>query len=517
MKIFCTASKDSYITDKIIDGTLRAEDANVGRAGTLDLFRLYNETTLNGSGSQNELSRILIKFDYDKIHELTSSKIDLSDFTATLKIFDMKAGNAVPANFNVSVLPLSQSFDEGVGRDVSGFDDLDACNFLTASIDSAGANVIWFASGANELGSLGDASIDVFDNANFSDGNGLGSIEVTQNFEKGTEDLSVDVTKLVSATVAGQIPHYGFRIAFSGSEETDTKSRFVKRFSSRHVANPFIRPRIEVSFDDSIQDNHKNFFFNLTGSLYLNSYERSVSANLVSGSALTHITGSDSLYLKLVTGSYSKIVSASQRSAGTLDADGENFVTGSYVASLAIDSFGSSSVNLNDTLEDFVIKSGSVTFTEYWYSLDDNVGFHTGSVTLKKSVSVAGNWTSRAPLIEILNLDHEYSTKDEARLRIFGRDYNDEQNQPVKVPIKLSAVIFDEVYYRIRNVRDGSLVVGFGENDNSTRVSTDNEGMFFDLHMDFLPKGNVYEFEFLIKDRGQRHIVTDKGLQFTVR
>ena len=59
MKIFCTASSDTYITDKIIEGRFRAEDANVGRAATLDLFKLWGETTLNGSGSLNEISRLI--------------------------------------------------------------------------------------------------------------------------------------------------------------------------------------------------------------------------------------------------------------------------------------------------------------------------------------------------------------------------------------------------------------------------------------------------------------------------
>ena len=63
MKIFCTSSKDTYITNKIVDSRLVADDANVGRAGTLDLFRLFNETLLRGSGSQDEVSRLLIKFD----------------------------------------------------------------------------------------------------------------------------------------------------------------------------------------------------------------------------------------------------------------------------------------------------------------------------------------------------------------------------------------------------------------------------------------------------------------------
>ena len=131
MKIFCTASKDTYITNKIIDGRLVADDANVGRAGTLDLFRLFNETKLRGSGSQDEVSRLLIQFDYANLKALTESKCDLnsSNFSAKLKLYDVQSGHAVPANFNLVIFPLSKSFDEGVGRDVASFGDLDVANF----------------------------------------------------------------------------------------------------------------------------------------------------------------------------------------------------------------------------------------------------------------------------------------------------------------------------------------------------------------------------------------------------
>jgi hypothetical protein len=51
-----SASKDTYITNKIINGSFRATDANVGQAGTLDLFKLYNENSLTGSTEQIELT-----------------------------------------------------------------------------------------------------------------------------------------------------------------------------------------------------------------------------------------------------------------------------------------------------------------------------------------------------------------------------------------------------------------------------------------------------------------------------
>ena len=44
-----SASSDAYITNKIINSSFRATDANVGHAGTLDLFKLYDESSLSDS------------------------------------------------------------------------------------------------------------------------------------------------------------------------------------------------------------------------------------------------------------------------------------------------------------------------------------------------------------------------------------------------------------------------------------------------------------------------------------
>ena len=61
------ADKDSYVTNKIINSTRpttsASTDANVGQAGTIDLFKLYNATTVPSGTSGVELSRGLIHFD----------------------------------------------------------------------------------------------------------------------------------------------------------------------------------------------------------------------------------------------------------------------------------------------------------------------------------------------------------------------------------------------------------------------------------------------------------------------
>ena len=39
------SDKDTYITNKIV-GQIRVTDANVGQAGTIDLFKLYDENII---------------------------------------------------------------------------------------------------------------------------------------------------------------------------------------------------------------------------------------------------------------------------------------------------------------------------------------------------------------------------------------------------------------------------------------------------------------------------------------
>ena len=90
-----TASKDTYITNKIINKSFRATDANVGNAGSLDLFKLYDENQLGSSSQQIELSRLLIKFPVNEISKMDSEgTIDINDnsFKCEVKLHDIYGG-----------------------------------------------------------------------------------------------------------------------------------------------------------------------------------------------------------------------------------------------------------------------------------------------------------------------------------------------------------------------------------------------------------------------------------------
>ncbi len=513
MIIICTASADTYITDKIINGNIRVTDANVGNASTIDLFKLYDETKLNNTGTQTELSRGLLKFDLSPITALTASILDLnsSRFSATLEMKDIMTGHAVPRNFTLSVFPLSQSFDEGIGIDTGKFNDVDVANFVTASYTTQ--NNIWFVTGANAGGLLSSNNIDYITSGNLQDGSGVVSFEKKQTFTNGTEDLAIDLTTLVSATVAAQLLDHGFRLSFTGSQEADTKSRFVKRFASRHVANPLLRPRLVVRFDDTIQDNHQNFYFDSSGTLFLRSYNRSSLSNIVSGSALTAITGTNSLVLDLKKGTYTFSVTGSQHTQGT----NGTAVAGVYSASFAIPSNVTSLHNKSQTLAKLIAEKGEVEFVTYWKSLDYTVGYHTGSLTIKRASRDAGEFISRDPQIVITNANPIYNKNDTVKIRLFGRDLKAEEEAPVKIAWRRKPVIFEKVYYQVVDRVTEKVILPYDATNDSTRVSTDADGMFFDFKMQALTPGRSYAFDFYVVERGNSYLVRNREAIFTVR
>jgi hypothetical protein len=517
MYLIITASKDAYITNKIMDSAFSASDANTGRAATIDLFKLYNESALSGTTNPIELSRALLKFDYTRIRNLTGTILDLNDssFECKLEMFDIMAGQVTPTNFNLILFPLSQSFDEGIGRNVISFSDLDTCNFITASYSNS-ANNAWNTAGANAEGALGDAGIDIMVSGNLSDGSGNRGLGVSQTFVEGSENLSMNVTTLVSASIAGVLSDHGFRLSFTGSEETDTKTRFVKRFASRHVRNPSVRPRMVIAFDDTRSDDHQNFFFDLTGSLFLENYHRGARANLLSGSSATALAGEDCMIVKLQTGSFIQYFTASQYQAGTKSSvTGKNYLSGIYVATGAITSMTSAMVIGSSSVAMFAQKSGSLTFDEYWTNARGSVGFYTGSLKISVPGRSSFDATQRDLQLTVINAKSDYRQSEKVKLRVFARDLNADA-KAAKLPIRLKSIVVNEVYYRIKDAQSGNIVIPFLKNNNGTRLSYDSAGMYFEMFMDTLPIGRTYTFEFLIVDRGMELVKEAKETMFRV-
>jgi len=531
MYLIITASSDAYIQNKIIGNAYRTSDANTGLAGTLDLYKLYGETKLPDSetvasayaldtdsdGSVDtsiELSRLLIKFDYDKLIAQSTSNMDVrsANFKAYLTLKSVAAGHFTPRNFTVDVFPLAQAFDEGVGRDVISYKDLDSCNFVTASMTGASVNA-WNTIGAGTLGAVGANNLDAYSTGNF----GLGNVNIkaSQTFTQGSEDLMIDVTHLVSASITNQMNNHGFRISFTAAEETDIKTRFVKRFASRHAKNPYHRPGLHVVWDDTISDNSNNFAFDHAGTLYFQNYLRGSATNLKIGA--TSYSGANCFQLVVSTGSFALTSSVSSETNNTSGAAR----AGIYKTSFTVNSNNATVIRtgptFTDKVSDFALKSGSLDLTTEWQLNDGSITFFTGSLTIRETDMHQGNFTTRQPDVSVINLDDEYRHTDVARIRLFGRDIKAEYNEKYgSVPQRRKSVIFDEVYYRVIDALTGDLAIPENRAQNGTRVSTDSEGMFFDLDMSSLHPGRSYYFVYSVVERGTEKILREKEVTFKV-
>lgn len=501
-----SASKDTYITNKVINNIFTASDANTGQAGTIDLFKLYNESKLSGSTNVSELSRALIKFDLSPLRRQMKKDLNINDasFNCQIKLHDVYGGQTTPSNFSLIAFPLALPFNEGTGRDIVRYSDLGAANYITASFfTSNGKAKKWNLPGAMKSGSLGVSNIDVIVSGNLNDGIGAQALCVEQYFKTGEENLVIDVTTAVSGMLSNQIPDRGFLIGYSGSYEKDNKTYFVKRFASRNSSDRSKHPKMIVRYNDSIIDDRQNFIFSSSGSLFLNNYNQGQEANLIDSSG-TEIKGHNCLKLTIKTGSYTQTINASQFSYSSA----EPFLTGVYSASFSVSEY-------NNILRPFILASSSVTFTEVWHRNNGSHGFLTSSFSINANDRITFfNGTNRI-LATITNLKPNYFNDEVVRLRVYAED-RDRPIKSLKLPYYNPSNIYNQMHYQIIDFESKEVIIPFDTINNSTRMSTDSQGMFFNLYIESLPPGRIYQFQFLIKDKGNEQILENVAGKFKV-
>lgn len=482
------STKDAYLTDRIVSGD-RKHSANTGRAGTIDIFKLCG-FNYSGSVSLTELSRGLIKFDTDSVRQLVSSgTISLTDssFKVYIKLFDVYGGQTTPQNYKLILYPLSKSFDEGIGRDVSYYSDSDVCNFLTSSYDSdTGLYSTWNASGSNAKGLLGSSDIDII--ASGSIGSGVQNLFVTQSFIDGTENLFVDVTHIISATLTDQLPDCGFRISLFETYENNNKSYFVKRFATKDCVTNNLRPQLIVKYNNCKNDTGE-FVFDISSTKYLYNRTRSGLTNLFSGS--TQLTGTNCVLMRLETehsgSTYTFFSTGSQYTFNN------SLVSGTYVASINVPS-------TDTNVRRIVQASGSFRVKEIWSTLDRSIGYFTSSYQyFELPTSNTHDPTLREYKVAAYNCKSQYNSTEMHRIKIFCQQ-KDHSHVPRRQPIITPSDFPTEMYYSIRDTKTNEVMIPFDKQHKSTKLSNDVNEFYFDLFPGDLPSGGLYAIDVLLVD-----------------
>lgn len=108
------ATKDNTITNAYQENLkTRGTGSNMGASDILEVFSIYGQA----SSTSSELARILIQFEPD----FTGIPADAKWY---LKMYNAAHSQTVPSKFDLSISPVSSSWEEGYGMDMEYYEDL---------------------------------------------------------------------------------------------------------------------------------------------------------------------------------------------------------------------------------------------------------------------------------------------------------------------------------------------------------------------------------------------------------
>ena len=190
------ANSDTTITNAFRESLAsRGINANMGASDILTTFSIYGQAS---SGS-TELERILIKFPInDVIADRASGDIPASgSVNFYLKMTNAPHNQTIPRHMTLDVYAVSRSWQEGIGLDMEEYKDIVYPGNIGATWMSASSTEAWTIMG-------GDYHTEPTYSA---------------YFDRGYENLKVDVTPLVEEWIAGTKDNYGFGVHLTASQE----------------------------------------------------------------------------------------------------------------------------------------------------------------------------------------------------------------------------------------------------------------------------------------------------------
>jgi len=227
------AVKDAFInsgSDEFTGDDFK--DKNTGQDEILEIKKVFFNQEFHYQ------TRALIQFDTDEVESYISSSVLPKDYEVYLKLYETKGTSGLSETYDVAAYPLSQEWDEGIGKEADRPKTTEGCSWKFRK-NRAGVELEWTTQGGTY------ASTD----------------EVTQSFSLEKPDIDMNVTSIAKKWFSGDNENYGFLIRLSGSRETSSGSFEDLKFFSRQT-NTIYSPKLEVRWDDHAPSTGSN-----TGSL----------------------------------------------------------------------------------------------------------------------------------------------------------------------------------------------------------------------------------------------------------
>ena len=453
----------------------RATGSNMGLADSVEIFSIFAQA----SSSSLEAARVLVQFPVSSsdtgttiLEDREAGNLPASGSVSFyLKLTNVVSTTTLPRNFTLCASPVSQSWEEGYGVDLSGYSD--------ETYDGTGSN--WINCRAHTPWAT--------EGGTFLTASQYESINYKQTFETGREDLEIDVSYLVEEWIKGDASIYGpdfenhgLGVFLTCSQEMcqnpaspSSRSYYAKFFSARGSEYFFSRPIIEARWDNTRKDDRGDFYASssvLSGpdnlmTLYLYNYYNGQPTNIAGiGTGLLSLQN----YTESSEGDLIAATPANPVIAGWVE-------TGVYSASFAL-----------DTTEEVVF--------DRWSNPGETICYYTGSYKPKKFIP-SQIFSIPKYVTSITNLKPEYCRDDNNRFRVFTRkkDWNDAIYTRAVAAVQLNVV--DDAYYKIFRIADQKTVISFGTGSyHHTRLSYDQSGSYFDFDMSMLQAGYEYGIKF---------------------
>lgn len=262
-------------------------DVNTGNNPIAELY-------YGGSETIEQYTRHLLYFDVTNLQQQYSEgKLgDLSKVKHTLKMcnssyFDQNLqaqklldGKQRTSSFDLILFRVNQFWDEGTGYDYQRVVSNESDNNITfvesaSNWEYATTTTPWTGTSICVFNGLTGNTCDgitgyteEFAGGVYA-GNPSGITVATQHFDKGNENLEMDITNEVNDLITGGTVNNGYGIAFDYSlENTITAPSQYVGFFTRHTQT-YYEPFLETIYDNPIKDDRKNFYKNKLNRLYL--------------------------------------------------------------------------------------------------------------------------------------------------------------------------------------------------------------------------------------------------------
>lgn len=234
-------------------------DVNTGLNPISELF-------YGGPTGEQKYSRFLMHFDESRLKALYTGGTftDLTKLKHTLRLtntgsFDdgllngTMADKQRTASFDLIAFKINQEWDNGVGYDYS----VPILMVGSAAYSNSASNWIEAQTGIVWNGGSGIYS-----------GSPSGITISTQHFDKGNENVEMDITDFVNGIITGNT-NYGFGLAYDRPYELMTTfyPQYVGFFTNN--TQTFFEPYIETIYSNHIKDDRNNFYLDKNNKLYL--------------------------------------------------------------------------------------------------------------------------------------------------------------------------------------------------------------------------------------------------------